>query len=374
VRCSCGNRRVMQVTTLCAVFVCRRNRTVTNELWMTELDHSDAHRSGIDHVWTHVGGGPSFAAESSCDSPPSWSTMFWDYIGNTGPVHDTYAGASVCPSPDWPRARIAAQSWTIGENEQPDEALLFSGWYTSPCGFTSTVDSTTGDKVIAMLPADLWKFNTVSHCWQLLGGAFSNVKQYQPTCSPRQCGSLVDVESHSITHGPGDEGELVNFSHIKRNGSATGFWAVDSGSSANGPGVGSHCRGRSVTKSTKWPLGRWSAQTWTISTPAGLRMYLFSGRLHIQGEGVRCTDAGRRSCLSDYLLNDLWSLRRYITLDKTLVRRFFSPQAFVCHAVCIATAMMLLCCCQSGSHRHELTWTGRRMMKSIGPGSSTQSA
>ena len=318
VRYSFGSHGLTQATTCCALRSSYVDRTLSNELWTTALD--DAKRGGADHVWTHVGGGPSFAAESSCDSPPSWPTMYWDIVTQGSKVHTLYAGTSTCWNKDWPRARTAAQSWTIREDERDAGALLFSGWYTSPCGFTSSAGDGTANKrdnAIVMLPADLWKFNTSSHCWQILGGANSNAKSCK---GADQCASDIDIEAHLYCSGADDRDDLVRFSHIRQAGYVQGSWASakQTGNVPNGEKeyqpweISQLCQGRAIAASTKWPLGRWSAQTWTMSAGDDQRMFLFSGRLPIRGgESVHCADAEPSRCIStDFLLNDLWSLRR----------------------------------------------------------------
>ena len=272
-------------------------------------------QSAIDHSWTHVGGGPSSAAESSChkmvdsfltaSEPAPWEAMFWNVLGQTTRTVDVYGGTGVANRVhvDWPRARAAAQSWTSGRDEQHAEGFIFSGWYTSPCGFR---DDTQNEKSMAMLPADLWKFDTASQLWTILGGARTNCRT--PLCMSRSgmdCGPWYqDVEAHSLVHlGESGDGK-VRFSQIRQKGSVQGLWVRPS---TDQDDQGCHTL-RPAARSTSWPLGRWSAQTWRMSQ----RMYLFSGRMHMQGDDVECKKTADSACPpTDFLLNDLWSLRRW---------------------------------------------------------------
>lgn len=308
----------MHACCLSCVSVCTcagRHRRVSNELWTTALDPPDTQQSGIDHSWTHVGGGPSFAAESSChkivdfwtaSDPAPLDAMFWNVLAQTAKTFAQYGGTGVSNAIDWPRARAAAQSWASGRDDQHPEGLIFSGWYTSPCGFR---DDTQNEKSMAMLPADLWKFDAASQRWTILGGAHTNCKQ--PLCMSRSgvaCGAgYQDVEAHSLVIR--DDGESVyedvkSFSQIRKQGFVMGSWVRQSTAYDD---QGCLTLRPVAVSSTSWPLGRWSAQTWRMSQ----RMYLFSGRMHMQGDDDECTKAGGSACLpTDFLLNDLWSLRR----------------------------------------------------------------
>lgn len=121
-----------------------------------------------------------------------------------------------------------------------------------------------------------------------------------------QCANFKDIESHSYSSGADEGDQRQLFSYIRNTGVLQGSWALSAGSETTGGDMNGCHGGRTVQPMREpWPLGRWSAQTWTMSYGDAQRMYLFSGRLHLQGDGTRAAGLS-----TDFLLNDLWSLRR----------------------------------------------------------------